>query len=358
MKQLQVSFNNVPEQYIEAKKEIDLAIASVLESGQCIAGEREAFFDDFLAAHTNMTYSEGAAGVGSGTMAVMLALLAVGVKPGDEVIVPSLTFIGTVDPIVNIGAVPVFVDVNETYHIDPVQIELAITPKTKAIVAVDIYGQSCNIEVIKCIAYQYELKLIVDGAHSFGVSNTTLPDLVTYSFNPVKNFGALGDAGAVVGRTPYVDIVKQLRNHGRDSNNKFKLVGHNARLDNLQAAVLIAKLPYLFRWNLRRKIIAKMYDEGLTGVVETPIKLGDHVYYCYVIQADNRDQLIKHLKSKGIETKIHYTPCHHYPSMVKYKDKDLPWTDLYSERMLSLPIHSSMTDDQVNYVIKQVRAGV
>ena len=356
MKQLQVSFNNVVEQYHEAKRDIDIAIKDVIESGQFIAGEREQAFDDFVGKYTN---AEAGAGVGSGTMAVMLALLAVGVQPGDEVIVPSLTFIGTVDPIVNIGAVPVFVDVNETYHIDPYKLELAITKKTKAILAVDIYGQSCDIVFLKILAKEYKLKLIVDGAHSFGVSNTEIPDLVTYSFNPVKNLGAMGDAGAVVGNKQYVDIVKQLRNHGRDTNNKFNIVGHNARLDNLQAAIIMAKVPYLLGWNMKRKIIAGIYDACLEHIVSIPIKHSEHVYYCYVICVDDRNKLIKRLSSKGIETKIHYTPCHHYPSMVKYKDReDLRWTDFYSKRMISIPMHSCLDYNQVQYIIEQIALGV
>jgi dTDP-4-amino-4,6-dideoxygalactose transaminase len=351
MKQLQVSFNNVTEQYHQAKRDIYHATKKVMNSGQYIAGEVESQFDDYIA---RAMMTQAGAGVGSGTMAILLALLAVGVKPGDEVIVPSLTFIGTVDPIVNIGAVPIFVDVNDTYHIDPALIIPAITEKTKAIIAVDIYGQSCNVCLIRAIADRHNLKFIIDGAHSFGVSNTMLPDLVTYSFNPVKNLGAMGDAGAVVGRNKYIYIVKQLRNHGRDVNNQFNIVGHNARLDNLQAAVIMAKHPYLSWWNERRKAIAKMYDYNINHNIETPIRDGTHVYYSYVIQTDKRDQLKVFLASKGIETKIQYTPCHHYPSMVEYKDKHLPNTDEFSERMLSIPMHSSLDDQQVQYIIEQI----
>jgi dTDP-4-amino-4,6-dideoxygalactose transaminase len=254
------------------------------------------------------------------------------------------------------------VDIDDFYQLDVAQIEKNIHSSTTAILSMDAYGQSPNIKYIRHIADQYNLKLISDSAHSFGSEMedthiSQIADITCYSFNPVKNFGAMGDAGCVAGRADLIERARMFRDHGRNTKFIFEDVGYNARIDNIQANILMAKLPYLKAWNQRRRTIAHRYTKELEGIVKVPQEshYSTHVYYVYVIESDNRDELAEHLKNKGIATNIHYPiPCHMQPAFREYY-RPLPKLERACKRILSLPCYHSLTDEQQAYIIESIK---
>lgn len=304
----------------------------------------------------------------SGTAALHLAMVAIGIGPGDEVITAAHTFIATTEPVSQIGARPVFVDIQpDTYNLDPSRVEQAITPRTKAIVPVNLYGQPVEMEPLREIASRRGLWLIEDAAQSHaaeykGKRSGSLGDLGCFSFYPGKNLGAYGDAGAVTGNDEsLLARVRKLRDHGRTSKYEHDEIGFGERLDALQAAILAAKLPHLERWTEARRGHARLYNELLADSdVITPFESPDvrHVYHLYVIRTPRRDAVLEYLKSKGIGAGIHYpVPLHRQPAYLKqgYGEVSLPVTEQIADKIISLPMYPELRQEQIEYVARALK---
>ena len=353
--------SNPKAQYLAHKEEIDLAIQQVLAAGQFVLGENvQAFekeFSDYIG--TQHTIS-----VANGTDALLLALRSLGIGPGDEVIAPSHTATATIAAIRLAGAVPVLVDVGPVYYtLDPVSVEKAITPHTKGIVAVHLYGQPADMEGLQKIVHHHNLKFIEDCAHAPGATYNnrrvgSIGDLGCFSFYPTKNLGALGDGGAIT--TSDSDLAEQLgklRQYGWDENRISQFAGCNSRLDEIQAAILRVKLKHLDADNTKRMALAKQYDKQLSAL---PVKLPQqqpgcsHAYHLYVINVDNREALLAHLKSCGVMAGIHYPiPVHLMPTFAT--QYSLPHTELIARRVLSLPMYPELNIEAQNQVINSVK---
>lgn len=297
-----------------------------------------------------------------------LALLAAGVGGGDEVITTAHTFIATAEPISHAGAIPVFVDIDpRTYNIDPNRVEDAITPRTKAIVPVHLYGQPASLGPLREIASRHNILLIEDAAQAVGAEYQgrrcgAIGDLACFSFYPGKNLGAYGDAGAVTGNDEsLLARVAKLRDHGRTTKYEHDEIGFGERMDALQAAILRAKLPHLEDWTKARRANARLYNELLVDCdVVTPFESPDvrHVYHLYVIRTSRRAAMLEHLQSKGIGAGIHYpVPLHRQPAYLKqgYGDVSLPVTERVAGEILSLPMYPELTREQIEYVASAVR---
>lgn len=364
MADVEVPFNDLVAQYATIREEIDAAIRAVVRSAAFIRGaEVDAFeeaFGDYCGAE--------AVGVGNGTDAIELALRSLGVGRDDEVITTAHTFIATVEPIVLLGATPVLVDCRpDTCNLDADQLERAITPRTRAIIPVHLYGQPADMNAVGDVARRHGLPVVEDAAQAHGAlldgrRAGALGDVASFSFFPGKNLGAYGDAGAVVSRDPEICTrVRRLRDHGRDRKEKFDhgMVGRNSRLDTLQAAVLNVKLPHLDAWNTRRRAIAARYTERLAGVVSTPVEIpgSESVYHLYVIQLPppvDREALRSELRARGIATGLHYPrPVHLHGGMrqaLGLSPGAFPVAEAVAGRILSLPIYPEMSDAQVEAV--------
>lgn len=352
-------------QYRSIKAEVDKAIENVLTNTAFIMGEEEKSFEKEFAAFCGAKHCVG---VGNGTDAIQVALHTLDTGPGDEVITASHTFIATAEPVSVIGAKPVFIDVNpKTYTIDVSQIEKAITSKTKAIIAVHLYGQPADMDPILAIAEKHNLKVIEDCAQAHGAEYKsrrvgTLGHMACFSFFPGKNLGAYGDAGAVVTNNDELGLkAKMYANHGRTKKYEHDFVGINSRLDNLQAAILRVKLRRLDEWTQKRIEKAKIYDEAFKGnsaIVTPEVAEGNkHVYHLYVIRVKNRQALQAKLKEAGIATGIHYPiPLHLQPAYkhLGYKKGDLPVTEEIVDEILSLPIYPELSEDDQKAIINGI----
>lgn len=360
---MRVPFGDLKAHYGAYKEQIDAAVHRVLASGHYIlGGELERFekeFEEYLGAGY-------AAGCGSGTEAIYLALAACDVRQGDEVLVVAHTAVPTINAISMCNATPVFVDVDgATCVMDVDDIEHKITPRTKAIIPVHLYGQSVDMEPLMAIAKRHGLRVIEDCAQSTGATyrgtvSGTIGDFGAFSFYPSKNLGAFGDGGAVVtnSRENYDKLV-MLRNYGQSKRYYHDTIGINSRLDEIQAAILAAQLPYVPQWNARRREIAQRYTQGLHRVVSTPVEApgNEHVYHLYVIQTNERDELQAHLLDQGIQTLIHYPIPAHLQKAYAYvgnKPGSLPATERVAKRILSLPIYPELFDEQVDCVIEGI----
>lgn len=323
---------------------------------------------DFERAFASTSGASGAVGVASGTSALQLALLAVGVGAGDEVITTAHTFIATAEPISQCGATPVFVDIDPgTYNIDPNLVENAITPRTKAIIPVHLYGQPVEMRALRDIARRHNLWLIEDAAQAHaaeyeGKRCGSIGDLACFSFYPGKNLGAYGDAGAVTGNDEtLLARVRKLRDHGRTTKYEHDEIGFGERIDALQASILAAKLPHLESWTNARRDHARLYNELLADSdVIIPFESPNvrHVYHLYVIRRPGRDALLEHLKSKGIGAGVHYPiPLHRQPAYLKqgYGNVNLPITEQIAGEVVSLPMYPELTREQIEYVAQAVK---
>lgn len=361
---MKVPFGDLKIHYEQYKGAIDSAVQRVLSSGYFILGpELERFERDFEA-FLDTGYVAGCA---SGTEAIYLALAACDVGPGDEVLVVAHTAVPTISAISMTGARPVFVDINrESYVMDEAAIEAKITNKTKVIMPVHLYGQMANMDQILAIAAKHNLKVVEDCAQSTGATykgaqSGTLGDFGAFSFYPSKNLGAFGDGGAISTRQrENYDKLVMLRNYGQSKRYHHDIVGINSRLDEIQAAILAAQIPFVHEWNKRRREIADRYTEGLKDLVETPVEQKDtkHVYHLYVIQTDWRDELQAYLLDKGIQTLIHYPiPAHLQKAygFLGYKTGDLPNTEYAAKRILSLPMFPELTNEQIDTVIDGIQ---
>lgn len=352
-------------QYSSIRKEINEAIFRVIESSHFILGPNVAALEEEVAAYCQARFGVG---VASGTDALYVSLLAIGIKPGDEVITVPFTFIATAEVITLLGAKPVFVDIDpKTFNIDPDKIEAAITEKTKAIIPVHLYGQPADLDPILSLASQYDLKVIEDGAQAIGAEYKgkrigAIGDLGALSFFPAKNLGAYGDGGMVVtNNEDLAEQIKILRVHGSKEKYHHSVIGFNARLDELQAAILRVKLKYLSGWTEARRKKAAAYNQGLKDCpVITPLEatFARHVYNQYTIRSSRRDELKEHLAADGIPTAIHYPiPLHLQEafSFLEYKKGDFPESEQAAAEVLSLPIYPELSDQQVEEIIKGVR---
>jgi dTDP-4-amino-4,6-dideoxygalactose transaminase len=347
-------------QYRAIKEEVDAAMRRVLESTAFILGQEVARFEQEFAAFSEARY---VVGISSGTDALHLVLKVCGVGPGDEVITTPFTFIATAEAISMCGATPVFADIDpRTYNIDPTQIERRITPRTKAIVPVHLYGQVADMDAINAIARPHGLRVIEDAAQAHGASYKgrragTLGDAACFSFYPGKNLGAYGDAGAVVTNDPEIaDRVRLLRDHGRRDKYEHLVVGYGNRLDALQAAVLGVKLSYLEEWNDRRRALADLYtsllaDESI-GMPYEP-EWSQSAWHLYVVRTDSRDALKKALAEHGIATGIHYPIPLHLQSAyadLGYRRGDFPNAEHAAETVLSLPMYPELSVEAVQRI--------
>jgi len=355
---IKIPFVDLYPQYEEVQTEIDMAIADIIARSDFITGPT---VDRFEKAICDYTGAEDCASIGSGTNALVCALKALGVGPGHQVMTVGHTFVSTTEAIVNVGATPVFVDIDEFYHLDVSKLQLSDT--LKAILFVDLYGQTPDIDKIKEFAKKFNLSVIEDAAQSFGSEYNgkkvgSLVDLTCFSFNPVKNLGAMGDAGAVTGTKALVDKVRMYRDHGRKTKFEYDTVGYNARIDNLQAVIVQAKLKKIDEWLDKKREVCRRYTKHLSGVVGCPLEApwSKHSYYVYVIEtpAGTRDALQSFLKDKGVATNIHYKfPTH------KTKAFDdgsvLPRTEYVCENILSLPCYHTLPEHHQNYIINAIK---
>lgn len=352
-------------QYRSIQGEIDAAIRRVVESAAFILGPEVNAFEEAFASYCEANY---AVGVDSGTAALFLALKACGIGPGDEVITTPFTFISTAEVISQTGARPVFVDIDPaTYNLSPERIEAAITPYTRAIIPVHLYGQPAEMDEIRAIAQAHRLWVIEDAAQAHGARYKgrrvgSLGDIACFSFYPSKNLGAYGDAGAVVTNNAELAArVRSLRDHGRSSKYLHEELGWGLRLDALQAAILRAKLPHLDAWNAARRERASRYAELLAGsavVTPTALPYVEHVYHCYVVRTPHRDDVVKALQARGIGVGIHYPiPLHLQPAYksLGYANGAFPISEQYSREVLSLPMYPELTEQQQREVATAIR---
>jgi dTDP-4-amino-4,6-dideoxygalactose transaminase len=365
IRNLPVPFVDLKAQYQTIKPEIDAAIASVIENTNFILGPQVAAFEESFAEYVGSAFCVG---VNSGTAALQLALMACGIGQGDEVILPSFTFFATAEAVSVLGAVPVFVDVDPlSYTITAAGIEKAITPRTRAIIPVHLYGQAADLDPIRALADKHNLYVIEDAAQAHGAEykGRRVGGLGTagcFSFYPSKNLGAYGEAGAIV--TNDEDIARQLRllrQHGQTSKYEHAIVGYNFRLEEIQAAILNVKLGHLDKWNNGRRECAAKYNQLLSDtdlVLPREMEYARHVYHVYAVQCDNRDEVQKRLAAKDIQSGVHYPiPVHLQPAYASlgYKAGDLPVTEHLSENVLSLPLYAEMTEAQQRAVADAIR---
>ncbi|MBN1133888.1 MAG: DegT/DnrJ/EryC1/StrS family aminotransferase [Methanosarcinaceae archaeon] len=350
------------EMYVDSN--IKKAVEQVLESGRYIKGDNLRQFEREFADFCDAKY---AVGVSSGTSAILLSLMALGIKKGDEVILPSHTFIATASPVKFLGATPVYVDIDPvTYTIDPEKIESKITENTKAIIPVHLYGHPANMDPITELAEKNAIMVIEDScqAHAAeyrGKKTGSMGDMAVFSFFPSKNMTVAGDGGIITTTNKELaEKVSMLRDHGRKGKYIHEMLGLNLRLSEIPAAIGREQLKHLNDWTVRRRNAAEKYNKLLEGVVETPTEAewAKHVYHLYVIQIEDRDGLGRYLNEQGISTGIHYpVPVHRQPCM-EAGEICLPVTDACVDRILSLPMHPQLTDEQIGYVAEKIQEWV
>jgi len=354
---IMVLFNDLSSEYLSIKQEIDKAVSSVLRRGWFILGEELENFEREFAQYLGVQYCVG---VGSGTDAITLSLMALGISPGDEVITTSLTAFPTVTGIINSGAVPQVVDIMpETGLLNPSKIERKINKKTKAIIPVHLYGQCCDMDSIVALAKSHNLKVIEDcaqacGAEFEGKKAGSIGDCGAFSFYPTKNLGAYGDAGAIVTDNEQVyEQLKLLRNYGQSSRYEHDIHGLNSRLDEIQAAILRVKLNHIESWNQKRTQIAEFYDLSLRPVEPLRVdKRGKHVYHLFVVKHSDRDKLIRRLEGKNIQTIIHYPiPVHKQAAFDFPSDGKLMESEAFSNQVLSLPLHPWLKKQDMHEIV-------
>lgn len=382
-------------QYNSISKELDKATIDVLSSAAYIMGKNVTEFEKEFA---NYIGTKHAISVGNGTDALVIVLKALGIGEGDEVITSTFTYFASAECISAVGATPVFVDVEkDTFNIDPDKIEEKITERTKAIIPVHIFGQSADMDKINIIAKKHNLKVIEDACQAVGAKYKgkmigTLSDVACFSFFPTKNLSCAGDGGMIVTSDDNVaTIAIALRTHGSGETgqkaynllnniteevvtsksgddtvyNPLKyynyLIGYNSRLDAIQAAILRVKLPHLDKWNSRRREIAKIYDEELIDSnVITPIvrEENDTVYHQYVLQSDNREEMLAKLKEKGIATGVYYPVPLHLQKVytdLGYKEGDMPVAEYLSHRTFAIPVYPELSEEQIQYIVDSIK---
>lgn len=364
---MKVPMLDLSEQYQELRSEVLEVLDKVMSSSQFILGDHVKKLEKDVAEYSNVAHGIGCA---NGSDAIHIALQAMGVGPGDEVITTAFTFFATGGAIVRAGATPVYVDIDPvTFNIDPEKIEEAITEKTKAIIPVHLYGQMADMERIAEIAKKHNLGVVEDAAQAIGSKHNgksvgELGTAATYSFFPTKNLGAYGDGGMIVTNDDDVaEKCRVIRVHGSKPKYYHHVLGYNSRLDELQAAVLNVKFPHLDKWGELRREKAETYtqllNETLGDKVVTPaIKEGNyHVFHQYTIRVEKRDELQQFLKEQGVSTMIYYPlPLHVQPVFknLGYKEGDLPLTEKAAKEALSLPMFPELKTEQQQYVVAKI----
>jgi dTDP-4-amino-4,6-dideoxygalactose transaminase len=364
---MKVPLLDLKAQYQSIKPEIDAAIAEVLSSQLFINGPQVKECEAAVAAYCNCKYGIG---VSSGTDAILVCLMAEGIGPGDEVITTPYTFFATAGCIARAGATPVFVDIDpETYNINSGLIESKVTPRTKAIMPVHLFGQMADMDPIMEIAGRHNLVVIEDAAQAIGAEDKgkragSIGQYGCLSFFPSKNLGCFGDGGMVVTNDPArAERLAILRSHGSKPKYYHKMIGGNFRLDTLQAAVVTAKLRHLDAWTEGRRRNAARYDRlfaeaGLAGAINLPeVKASRHIYNQYAIRSRQRDALQQHLKAQGIGTEVYYPVPMHLQECFAYlghKPGDFPESEKTAKESLALPVYPELTDNQAAYVVKSL----
>lgn len=355
---------DLTKQYHSIKKEMDKAVLDTLESGHFILGPAVFEFEKSVADYLKVEY---AIGLASGTDALILALRALDIGPGDEVIVPAYTFFATAGTVLSVGAKPVFVDIDPlTYLIDINQIESRITPQTKAIIPVHLYGHPAPMDEIIAISRKHGIKVIEDNAQAFGatyndIKTGAIGDIGCLSFFPTKNLGAYGDGGMLVTNDQRIaERVRMLRTHGWKKKYYSEEVGYNSRLDAIQAAILQVKIPHVDAWNECRRKLADDYNQNFSATgITVPVEKswGKHVYHLYIIRCQQRTQLQNHLKELGVASEVYYplpphlaVPC----QKLGYREGDFPHSEKASQETLALPLFPEMTTEQQDQVISAV----
>lgn len=350
---------DLKKQFVEIKEEVLAVLTEILESSQYILGPRVRELEKKIAEYHD---ASEAVGVASGTDALHLAVEALGIGEGDEVITTPFTFFATAEAILYTGAKPVFADIDQdTMNIDPVEIESKITQRTKAIMPVHIFGHPADMERIINLAKKYNLRIIEDCAQSFGAQingkkTGSFGDMGCFSFYPSKNLGAFGDGGMVLLSDPSVaDDIRRLRNHGSKGAYRHESVGFNSRLDEIQAGILLVKLRRIDEYNNKRRQKAALYNELLSDTVVKPVEKPGayHVYHQYTIRSRQRDEIQKHLSKNSVSSVVYYPiPLHLQEAIgfLGYKKGDFPVTEEISEKVLSLPMYPDLEETSVRKI--------
>jgi dTDP-4-amino-4,6-dideoxygalactose transaminase len=352
-------------QYKSIQSEIDDAVQRVLLSGHFILGEEVRALEEEVAAFLGVRH---AVGVASGTDALLIALRACGICPGDEVLLPAYTFFASASTIMLAGAKPVFVDIDpQTYCLDPNQVERCVSPRSRALMPVHLYGQPANMDALSTLAKKHSLTIIEDNAQAFGAeyhSRKTggMGEAGCLSFFPTKNLGGYGDGGMLVTNNDAVaEQARQLHTHGWKRKYFPEMLGYNSRLDALQAAILRAKLPHVVAWNERRRLLSRRYNQGLAGLgLRLPEQASGtyHVYHLYVIRSERRDHIQDTLKKAGIASDVYYPqppylaePCR----SLGYQPGDFPAADRASRETLALPLYPELSFEQQDTIIEALK---
>ena len=372
---MKVPLLDLKAQYASIKEEIRTAVDDVFDSQYFILGPKVKELEQEIARYSEISY---ALGVSSGTDALLISLMALGIEPGDEVITTPFTFFSTAGVISRLNATPKFVDIDpDTFNIDPEKLESAITRRTKAVIPVHLFGQCADMDPILEVSSKYGLPVIEDAAQSIGAQYKhkkagSMAEFGVFSFFPSKNLGGAGDGGMVITReSALYDKLQLLRVHGARSKYYHKIVGGNFRLDSLQAAVLLVKLKYLDSWSEKRRKNAALYNRlfaqsGLIerGIIKTPVEAykdsGDrnhHIYNQYTLRTRSRDKLQEYLKEQGVSTAIYYPLPLHLQECFKdlgYLKGDFPEAEKASGSVISLPVYPELTDEQQEYIVEKI----
>lgn len=359
---MDIQMVDLKNQYAKIKDKIDKAISGVIDSALFIQGPAVAEFEKRIANYLGCKHAIGCA---SGTDALQIAMMAIGIQPGDEIITSPFTFVATTETIAILGAIPVYVDIDEkTYNIDVNKIEEKITPKTKAIMPVHLYGQTSEMDEIMQIAKKHNLKVIEDGAQALGaeykdVKACTIGDIGCISFFPSKNLGAFGDAGMMTTNDDEMAMkIKMIINHGSKKKYYHETLGVNSRLDSIQAAILNVKLDYLDEYCEARITAVGKYNANFQDKVILPYNSPNckHIFHQYSIRVNKRNELQEFLKSNGIPSMIYYPVPLHMQEAYKYhyKTGDFPVTERVVKDIISLPIHTELNDEQIDYISSKV----
>ncbi|SDM76429.1 DegT/DnrJ/EryC1/StrS family aminotransferase [Sediminibacillus halophilus] len=357
---------NLKKQFTTIEKEILTAVTDVLRSGNYILGPKVLELERQVASRIG---TDEAVAVGNGTDALLLTLEALGIGEGDEVITSPFTFFATAEAITRVGAVPVFADITpDSFTIDPEKVSAKISPRTKAILPVHLFGQAADMDEINAIAKQHDLAVIEDACQAFGALYKGMPvgglaDAGCFSFFPTKNLGTLGDGGIVTTSDKQLAAkIRKLRTHGSNRKYYHDTIGYNSRLDEVHAAILLICLQHIKDWNNRRAELAKTYTEAFSTLhtIQPPQTKSDrtHIYHLYCLNADNRDEVVSSLKDHKISTGIYYPCCLHLQGAYQelgYKQGDFPEAEQLSNRLLAIPMHPFLEDSEQQKIIAAVK---
>lgn len=365
---MHIPFVDLKSQYLSLKQEFDEAVLKVVSETAFIGGKYAKAFEESFAGYLGAAHCVA---VANGTDALEIALKAIGIETGDEVLVPANTFFATAEAVGNVGAKAVFVDIEPNfYNLDPAKIEEKITPRTKAIITVHLYGLPAEMDEIMTIANKHGLKVLEDCAQAHGATYKgktvgTFGDVATFSFYPSKNLGAFGDAGAIVtNNEETAETARLIANHGQIAKNRHSMIGRNSRLDGIQAAVLSVKLPHLESWLEARRKNAALYNELLSDSgLQLPVapEHSRHTYHLYVVQVADRAAVQQKLLDESIETGLHYPTA--LPFLEAYADlgyqpSDFPVAHAQMDKILSLPMYAELTEEMIEKVCRSLKSAI